>query len=231
MARLFDDASSEYLYINQAIVSGLPFAVVCLFNTDDADPGEPQALIGIGDKDTNTDSHQLFLFEDTDNVFIHAQSFKSPTVGGVSTSISVAPNIWHHAAALFVATNDRRVLVNAGSKGTNNTVVNPVNLDCTAISKSPRDTAHYYVSGLIAEAAIYDLSVWPGATASDKADNFEKILPSLTKGFTPLFYPLGLKAYWPLIRGLNDRVGGYNLTASGTTVSAHPRVIMPHGAL
>ena len=86
------------------------------------------------------------------------------------------------------------------------------------------------MSGMIAEVAIYDLSVWPGATASDKADNFEKILPSLIR-YTPGAYPLGRVAYWDLIRDINDRVGGFNLTATGTVVAAHPNIVQPCGVL
>ena len=84
---------------------------------------------------------------------------------------------------------------------------------------------------MIAEVAIYDLSVWPGATDSDKADNFEKILPSLADNFTPENYPLGLVAYWDLIRGLNPKFGDHTLTATGTTVSSHLRIISPCGAI
>ncbi|MCK5601494.1 hypothetical protein KAR91_06490, partial [Candidatus Pacearchaeota archaeon] len=112
--------------------------------------------------------------------------------------------------------------------GTNATNRTPVSLDRTSIGRRGTSSPIKYMSGMIAEAAIWDLSNWPGATSGDKADNFEKILPSLVKGCSPLFFPLGLKAYWPLIRSLNDIVGGFNLTdINGTIAADHPTIIYP----
>lgn len=230
MARLFDDGSTEYLQVNQA-VSGLPLAFVAWFNTND--DSIYQVLLNIADKSTGDNYMYLGLAGSAAGDYLHAgiRSLGETFATAVTTGGFTA-NTWQHACALFVTSTDRRVLLNAGSKGTNATDRTPSNIDTTGIGYLVRDpNPTHYMSGLIAEAAVYDLSVWPGATDSDKANNFEKILPSLAKGFTPLHFPLGLVAYWDLVRGLNDKVGGYNLTASGTTVSAHPKIIQPCGVL
>jgi len=44
---------------------------------------------------------------------------------------------------------------------------------------------------------------------------------------SPLFFPSGLEGYWPLVRDLNDRMQGANLTNTGSTVAAHPSIIYP----
>lgn len=227
MARLFDDASTEYLEIDQAVLAGVPLAMACFFNTDDLE--NSQCLISILDKDVDNQFFALQITASDDRVRATTQD----AFGGYSavTTGDQSANTWHHACGLFVATDDRRVFFDGGSKGTNSGDATPLNLDRTSIGRLGRATPALYMSGMIAEVAIWDLSDWPGATASDKADVFERIVPSLAKGLTPNAYPSGLVPYWDLIRSLNDRVGGYNLTASGTVVSAHPRIIQPCGIL
>jgi len=54
----------------------------------------------------------------------------------------------------------------------------------------------------------------------------EAVLQS--KMMSPDFTLRGLKAYWDLIRNLNERMQGANLTLSGATVIEHPRVFKPY---
>lgn len=227
MARLFDDGATEYLEIEQAALAGAPLAITCLFNTNDMD--NSQALVFILDKDV--DNHWLGLFITANNDRLNADS--QSEIGGVraTTTSSYLVNTWHHGCGIWATVTDRRAFLDGGSKGTDVNSITPANLDRTSIGRLGRATPAVYMSGMIAEVAIWDLSSWPGATDSDKADAFEKILPSLAKLYTPKHYPLGLVAYWPLIRGLNDKFGGYNLTASGTVVAAHPNIIQPYGIL
>ena len=223
MARLFDDASSESLDIASALAADVPFAMACLCNSND--DTDIQALMEISDNTVSTSQYAtLYLRGDIGGDPIEARLFSKVA----TTSSGFTANTWQHAAALFVSDTDRRAFLNGGSKGTNSEDRAFVSPNLTSIGKhetSAGESGH--MSGLIAEAAIWDLSAWPGATDALKADGFERILPSLTKGYSPLFYPLGLIAYWPLVRGINDEVGGNNLTATGTSVSAHPRVIYP----
>ena len=224
MARQFDDASNERLEIEQAVLSGTPFVMACWVNLDDITTHKN--FMWLGDGDVNDNYFRLFTNASNDIVYANA-------VNGASyaalTSSTITAGVWHHVCAIFASATDRRILLNGGSKGTNTTNVTPVGLDRTAIGVLAKAARDQYMDGHIAEASIWDLSNWPGATDADKANNFETIIPSLVAGFSPTHFPLGLAAYWPLIRGLNDKVGGYNLTANGTVVSDHPRVIQPHG--
>lgn len=219
MARLFDDALSEYLEINQAVLSGVPLVMACLFKPDVAFTG---SLLCLTDKDTNIDS---FLLRCLDNNQIEASTIRSTVVYARGGSYGVGS--WQHGCAVFADVNNRRIWLNGVSVATNAESRTPINLDRTDVGCHGQSSRGSYVSGDIAEAAIWNLSSWPGATNADKANAFEKIIPSLAKGFSPQLFPLGLVAYWPLVRDLNDRSKGFNLTATGTVVSVHPKVVYP----
>lgn len=195
MARLFDDAQSEYLQIDQAVLAGTPLAMVCWFRTNDMEVS--QELIGLYDKDSDDHMHRLYLSNDVDKLAVGS---KDGVYNSTKATAVYVVNTWHHACGIWVSATDRRVLMDGGSKNTSAVEISPVGLDRTSIGRAGVATPIAYMSGMIAEAAIYDLSDWPGATDSDKADNFEKILPSLAKTYTPEHYPLGLVAYWPLVR-------------------------------
>lgn len=226
MARLFDDGSNEYLSVNQAI-TGTPLAMVSWFNTNDSTV--EQSIVSISDESVDAHYHRLTIVSGN---HIRAQTCESPAgCSHIDSSTEYSVDTWHHACAIFVSSTDRRILLDAAGRGTNTGSRTPVNLDITSVGRTIALSAARYMSGMIAETAIYDLSQWPGATDSDRADNFEKILPSLANGDTPDTYPLGLVAYYNLVRGLNDKFGGYNLTATGTVVATHPRIISPCGVL
>lgn len=229
MARLFDDGSSESLFIAQTVGGTLPFAAVCWFKSDDQTVSS--TLFSIADKDTDTDFCYLAARDDNPTKDFMVLSSHAGTSKWALSSAEYTQDVWTHACGIWVSVTDRRVLLNGGNKGVSVDNVAVANLDKTAIGILPRATPAQAASGEIAEVGVYDLSVWPGATDSDKADEFERMLPSLAGGYSPLCYPLGLIAYWPLIRGLKDKVGGYNLTADGTVISAHPRIILPCGDL
>lgn len=228
MSRLFDDAQNEYLGIAQALAAP-PFAIVCRFNTDD-DTGAAYA-VGISDTGSNDNYHGLCIHQTSNTIY--AQSEGGASWGAAITSTTWSLNTWHHACAIFASSTDRRALLDGGGKGTNATAVTPAGLDTTTIGILKRLAVGMPLSGMIAEVAIYDLSEWPGATASDKADNFEKILPSLAAGYSPACYPLGLVAHYRLIRDEDtDIVGGFNMTPYNTpSIGSHPRVIYPTRAL
>lgn len=223
MARLFDDGSSEYLEIAQAIFSSPPFAVTAWINSEDVTQSQVWAYIG--NSSVGNSAFRMFIIASK----IYANSVEPGTSANAITTSNLTDNTWHHVCAIYVAAANRRAFLDGGSKGTNSTSVTPASLDITAIGSEAQVVPGSFFKGKIAEVALYDLSQWPGGTDGDKADNFEKILPSLAEGFSPTHFPLGLTAYWPLIRGLNDKVGGYNLSANGTTVANHPRIILPHG--
>ncbi len=227
MSRLFNDGATDRLYIDQAVLSATPLAMACNFNSNDTSIFH--AIMCIADKDNANDMFVIRLLTAGLAQKVSVIAWHNPTTNAAVTSTGYTINTWHHACGIWATPTDSRSFIDGGSKGTDATNVTPVNLDRTSIGAEARSISYFPVSGMLAEVAIWDLSVWPGATDVLKADGFERIVASLAKGYTPDHFPLGLVAYWPLIRTINDKVGGYSLTASGTTVSNHPRVILPHG--
>lgn len=229
MARLFDDGSSEYLSNANAVVSSRPLALVCFYNCDDGSL-DNQGVVCICVEGAGSDHQYNIGWNVTGGSpdGIRASVKGATGWGSAETAVNWTPDTWNHACAIFVTATDHRVFINGGNKVTSSGDSGIVSgLDKTIIGAEERagGAPQGFISGKVAEVAVYDLSVWPGATDSDKADNFEKIVPSLAKGYSPEMYPLGLVSYWRLLRGLNDRVGGYHMTASGTVVAAHHRII------
>lgn len=226
MARAFDDGSSQYLRVTSAPASAYPFVLTGWCNSDDA--ALNQCVMGIGDSSSGY-YHALRLRGDLANDYVHANSYGPSGNHSAVTTGGYSADTWHHVCALYVAATDRRILIDNGNKGTDSNDPGSITMDQTAIGASPDSTTSLYMSGNVAEAAVYDLSAWPGATDSDKADNFESIaLPSLAVGASPLLYSLGLVAYWPLIRTDQDLVGGYDMTPyNSPTWMDHPPGIIP----
>lgn len=215
MARLFDDAASEYLEHASAVVSGPPLSFSCLFRSNDN--ASLQALVNVG---TNGNTNRFDL-RATGTVggdpirFLRAEA-GGGTVSTASTSTGYTANQWHQAGAVAAATNSGAVYIDGGSKGTNTTTIDAGTIDTTNIGTRWITTRGAFMSGDIAEVGIWN-------AALDDAE-----MASLGKFVSPLFIrPESLVFYWPGVRTLNDTVGGLVLTASGTAVSDHPRILYP----
>ena len=228
MSRLFDDASSEYLLVESPAVIAYPFAMACRFRSND--DAASQTLIQVCDKDAIDYFCSLDIAGNEAGDYVRARNKNYSKVVGESQAITTSgftAGTWHHAAAMFLSTVERHAYIDGGGKGSDTTEMGVAeNHDRTVIGACMDSTPERYMSGDIAEAAIWDLTAW-GADDAARELAFEKAIASMAAGYSPDFFPLGLKAYWPLVRGLNDRTGGFNLTASGTAVSNHPRVFYP----
>lgn len=229
MAILFDDASEEHVSNANAVVLGVPLVLAGWFKFDDM--AADQAIISIGDTD-GSNWFELLLRGSAVGDPLWAWPRQSGSGDVAATSTGASANTWHHGCALFAATNDYRVLIDNGSKGTQSTNRTPQTLDNTTIgAMRVLSNVIHECSGAIAEAAVWDLTNWPGATNADKADAFEDIaLPGLAAGASPLFWPLGLTP-WSLknLSDLKDPLTGYDMTASGGTTAEHPLITYPTG--
>ena len=224
MARLFDDASTEYLQVESAVATSYPFGMVSWFNTDS--DSQAQVIVWVGDKDAGNDYCALQANGNIAGDPVVAFSYGT-TIERAVTSTTYSTNVWQHAAAIWLSASERHVYLNGGGKGSNTNAINAiVGYDRTALGGARDNTPGAYMSGHIAEAAVWDLTSW-GANDAERETAFELAIASMAKGYAPSFFPLGLLGYWPLVRGLNDYVGGFNMTANGTAVSSHPRIIYP----
>jgi len=215
MARLFDDGSNEYLELDSAPIVAAPFTMACWFNSDNI--ALDQTLMFVGDKNFNNRRWNLSIRGDIGGNPIYMVVVDSAGVGVAATSTGYSPNTWHHACGVEAAATDRRVFIDGGSKGINAANRTPASVNRVSIGRVGRTSPFAYMSGLIAEAAIWKVALSDAEVAL------------LAKGFSPLFIqPHNLVRYYPLIRDDdNDWIGGFDLAAFNTpTVAAHPPLIV-----
>ena len=211
-----------------------PYAVSVWFRP--VDFTNVQCLWNIADKDVDTQRDILYFRADQSPKFVQFLSQDGVNFANADTSTQVTSTAWHHAFAMLPSATDRRVWLDHAGKGTDNTSAAVGNRDRTRIGRRAQLSTGGNFDGRLALCAVWDLTNWPGATASDKGDSFETTaLPGLAKGWTPLSFPLGLVAFWPL-GGLDteetdggtarDIWGGYDMTAvsaaTGPGVADHP---------
>ena len=227
MAILFNDGDSEYVEVDATPIAGPPFVVAAWGRSNDATSG--QCVISIADKDGD-DHHASLNFAG----HIGGDPIRWNVMGtSVDTTAGFTANTWHHVCAIEIAADSRAVFLDGGNKQTNATNKVLANLNRVSIGRLGRSTAGNYMSGSVAELAIWNLTNWPGATAADKAAFFEAIaVPALVAGASPSFWPLGL-TYWPLptVDAIQDRMGTYNMTAysgnGGPVTAEHPPITYP----
>jgi hypothetical protein len=215
MSRAFARASSQYLEIDQAVVSATPLTMACWAYSVDA--GNRQFLMWIGDKDDAQRWYSISMDGNQAGDPVRLQRRNGSDVNVDSTS-GYSTSTWHHVAGVFTADNDVAILLDGGSKGTDATSVAPNSWDRTSIARAGDSSPGAYLDGRVAEAAVWDAALTDAEVAI------------LAKGISPLFVrPQSLAAYWPLIRDSDDDiVGGYSMTPQNTpTVTVHPITFYP----
>lgn len=229
MARLFDDANSQYMEYNGAVLAAAPISMACWFNTDDLTVLEMlMSINGVPSGPTGTHTFCLYVDGTAAGDPIRAGT-QHNTFAAASSSAGPSINTWAHACGVWSATNARAAYLNGGNKGTNATDLVPNDFTKTNIgcyyTWTTSAVRFKFFSGLIAEAGIWDIALTDAEVAA------------LATGLSPLaVHPANLVAYWPLIGRYSpevDTVGGYGITlsASAPAVAAHPRVLYPSNPL
>lgn len=220
MARLFDDALSQYLEKAEAIVTAAPLTMACWFY--DNDTSVDQHLMTITDTGSNTHEFSLALNRANPTTNVTFMGFDASASVATVSSAAWSANTWHHACGVCAAVNDWRVYLDGGNKGTDTTSVTPAGLDTTDVGRRNRLTGgSRYMSGRIAEAAVW-------SAALDDAE-----VAALSKGICPLLIrPQSLVAYWPLFGNDATEIdrwkNRHDLTVTGATKADHPRIFYSH---
>ena len=219
MARLFDDGASEYCYRDGAPATAAPLTMACWFYSDDITI--LQIPMYLGDKDQ--DNVHFFELQLAGNVAGDPVRASASDAGNstAASSAGYSANTWHHACAVFAAADSRSAYIDGGNKGSNAVARTPAGIDRVAIGARADSAPGSYMSGRVAEPAIWNVALTDTEVAS------------LAAGYSPLFIrPQNLVAYWSLIRDEDqDRVGGYDLTAvNAPSIASHVPIRYPFGA-
>ena len=205
MSYLFDDASTEYLEVASAIVSGHPLTFACWAKPDAA---VNSSLVAISDNGVDNQTYMLAARGVADP---KAAQFVIRHSGGtvnVLGTVEWSIGSWHHFCAVSATATSHAVYLDGADKQTSATSAEPTGLDTTAVGREPRLTPANYASGRIDHAVIYNVALTDAEVAM------------LAAGASPLLIrPTGLVAYWMLVGGvLVDVIGGVTLTNNGATV-------------
>jgi hypothetical protein len=210
MAFLFDDAESDAFRVNSTPVTAAPMTWCCWFQTDDVtDDG---TLLWMGDKDAED---QYWFIQVRGTVSGDPLDLNASDGGGqtITTTTGVSANTWHHVAAVFTASDDRDIYLDAAGKASGTADHAPSGVDRFSIGVLDRASPVSYHTGLIAEVSVWNVAL----TLAE--------ITWLSKGFSALTLVHRLRSlviYHDLIRDSNHPYIGADMTAVNTpAISAH----------
>lgn len=212
MARTFVSASNEYLEIDSSVISSEPFTMAALINVP---ANQVSAAVTVCDKDVDNHFTRLGLTTASGGV-AEIQVAAGGSTSNTRGTVTYGSDTWIHICAVCRTISNRSIYTNGGDKVTSSDVRNPANMDRISIGRLGNSTPTQYFNGIIAKVTLWD---------TDLSD--EEVAIFANPFSSEFVRPQNIVEHWDLIRGLNGKKGNV-LTASGTTVSEHPRIIMPY---
>ena len=218
MAGAFDDANTQFFEVDTAPSISLPFTIWALVKSDDATVD--QTVLFAGNKDVADRFFYLALAGAVGGDPVVAGAVGTANRAAL-TSTGYTAGTWHSVAGIYRANNDRSAYIDGGSRGNNTQTATVSGVDRSSIGRLGDSTPSNYMSGDIAEVAIWN------------ADIGDAALVSLDARISPLFIrPDALVDYWIIMSAsspIADLVGGLNMTASASapTNARHPRIAYP----
>lgn len=222
MSRVFDKSNSQNLYANSAPATDYPLTIAAWALYSVAPNSFARDVIAaLSVAADGYDRHQICFYNvsGTINMDAFTTTNYDATASARVTGVSLSQDVWYHCCGVFSASNSRAGFVNGGNKATDSTDLSPSTLDRISLgAKINSGGTSAYMSGMIAEFAVWNVALTDDEVAK------------LALGWRPSrIRPASLVWYNPLVRGLQEVVGGVSLTesASAPTVGAHPRVFYP----
>lgn len=206
--------TNQYLDLASAPVTAVPLTLVGWYRYDTAIADEAEhTVLSL----TDADAQQEFTIEigrtgGTD--YAIAMINAGGTLGFAVSSTPPTINTWQHLGGVYSTTSRRDVYLNGVNVGNDTTSATPsgisnVNIGATLSSGTPIKD----FNGALAECAIWNVALTDAEMAM------------LADAFPPnQIRPNNLVFYSPLVRGLQNWIGGTNLTNNSGTVFAHPRM-------
>lgn len=211
MARSFS-GTAQYLEYAGAALTATPLTWACWFSCNTGITGY---LCTLG---KSTSFSVCGIRIESDNK-IKAQAGNDSGNSMATTTTTISANTWSHAACVFTSSTSRAAFLNGGGKGTDTTSQTPSGLNRTTIGARNIGSYNQPFAGLLAEVGLWNIAL------SD-AD-----IVVLATGISPfLVRPDALVGYWPLVGKYSPEIdlkGRREMTVTGATQIAHPRMFLP----
>ncbi len=171
-SRVFVDGSSQSLSVDATPITSEPLTISAWFKADILQADD--ILVSIVDKSSGTLFWALGIGWDDFGAQGANSVLQAITRNGsrvyAQTSTSYTALTWHHACGVWAASNDRRVFLDGGGKGTETTGLSPSGLDRIAIGVlgdvSPTD----YMDGKIALVVLRNVALSDAEVAEEAAE-------------------------------------------------------------
>ena len=208
MSRLLDDAASDRLEVDVAVISGYPFTFACHVNTNDV--AINQNCIWVGDKDVANEMFGLQVRASVAGDPVSAFAFSAASAfQSAETTTGVTVNTWHAIAGVYTNATDRDALIDGGSKGSNTTSSTPSGFDRTAMGRAGDISPGGHVSGQLSWGAVWNVVLTDAELAA------------LSRGANPFAFRPASRVFLAPLHGNESPEPDYsssqnNLVLSGT---------------
>ena len=156
---LMEETSDQGFLTTNTPVTAPPFSLTGWFNSNQ---DAFQTVISIADSAQAFHRFMLQIENAANGTQIRARTEAGAGAHAESTTTWTV-NTWHHACAVFAATNDRRAFLDGGGKGTDTTTVTPTSIDRIGIGQQADLTlGSDEMSGRLADARIYNRTLRDG---------------------------------------------------------------------
>lgn len=203
-------STNDGLYLEDAVISAMPFSVTLWFRADDVTQNHP--LFWVGDKNDANIWCDLEARGGQGGDPVRLVQKWTVVNYQDAQSAAYSANTWHHVVGVWESTTSRSVWLDGTEVNETAASVALSGYDRLSIGALMDSTPSYTDWQELAEVALYD-AVLPDAT-----------IALLAMGWSPIRFRDDLVGYWPLVEDYTDLSGnGNTLTATGTpTVVAHP---------
>jgi len=217
VARLFDDANSEYISASISDVS-MPITMGAWAKHDGNVSG---LILGLLNAGADTDRFWLEMLWSGIMLSTAVVTDNVPTTHKSAAQL-VTSGVWSHQLGVFKNLSSRTGYLNGVASAEHTATLNndPI-VNEVVIGRNNKATPNEYLSGSVAEAAIWDVEL----TQAE--------IDILVAGYSPLFvHPQNLIFYAPLVASPsrdtnNDVIGGLDLTGTAPENFNHPPIIYP----
>jgi hypothetical protein len=202
MARLFDDASSEYLTIPLAAALAPPFTVAC-WGHNDASVGAAATSISICNSAVADDDYWALYVRSDEGVIWRAfdDGGEAQTLSG-----SITLNTWHHHVGVEASSSSRFHYLDGVASVEQGTAKTPDGVDRIGIGAFVDSTPSFYHTGRLFWPAIWNVAL----TAAE--------IGHLAAGYSPLTVRRQNLVMFARLHGDEDidMIGNQTITAVNT---------------